>query len=191
MKQIKIYISLLFLGLFGASCETEMVERLDEFGLEQGGYMRTVSPYPVSATTFNVSKANMTGTKMEIVAEAVTPQFGALFSSYDLVVRFVDATPANGNNSKPDAALRSIPASAFSKDPVTNYPRLTITITGKQAQDALALTDAQISSGDRFEVRGTMRLTNGRSFNASNTGANITGGAFYSSPFFYRLNILP
>lgn len=188
MKQIKIYISLLFLGLFGASCETEMIDRLDEFGLEQGGYIRTVTPL---TNVFSLSKANMTGTKMEIVAEAVTPEFGALFSSYDLVVRFVDATPDNGNNSKPDAALRSIPASAFSKDPVTNYPRLTITITGKQAQDALALTDAQISSGDRFEVRGTMRLTNGRSFNANNTGANITGGAFYSSPFFYRLNILP
>jgi hypothetical protein len=34
-----------------------------------------------------------------------------------------------------------------------------------------------------------MFLKDGRSFDRSNTGVNITGGAFYNSPFFYRVNI--
>jgi hypothetical protein len=174
-----------FAALAFASCETEIVERFDEFNFEKGGYMRQVTPFPVAA--FTVSKANMAGTKIEFVAEAVTPESGALFASYDLVVRFVDRT--GGTSSKADVALKSIPASAYAKDPTTGYPRATITITGKEMQDKLGLADADINATDRFEVRGTMRLTNGKAFNAANTGVNITGGAFYSSPFLHTANV--
>lgn len=189
MKLFK-YLSLISaISLFFVACKTEMVEKLDDFNLEQGGYMRTVTPYPVAATTFNVSKANMAGTKMEAVLEAVTLDKGALFSSYDLTVKFVDATPANGNKSTSDVTLRSIPASAYTKDATTGYPRHTLVITGADVLTATKLTAADISSGDRFEISATMKLTNGKAFNAANTGPDITGGAFYSSPFFYRLNV--
>jgi len=189
MKSI-IKIGLLFTVLFFYSCKTEIIERLDEFSFESGGYMRTVTPYPVSATTFSVSKANMAGTKMELVAEAVTQNLGAFFSSYDLVVRFVDGTPANGKSDKPDVVLKSYPASAYAKDPTTGYPRATISITGKEMQDVLKLADTDLTKGDRFEVRGTMKLTDGKSFDAVNSSPDITGGAFYSSPFFYRINVV-
>lgn len=185
MKSI-IKIGLLFSVLAFSSCETEIVEKIDEFSFEQGGYMRQVTPFPVAA--FTVSKANLAGTKIEFLAEAVTPDAGALFASYDLVVRFVDRT--GGTSSKADVALKSIPASAYAKDPTTGYPRATITITGKEMQDKLGLTDADLTATDRFEVRGTMKLTNGKSFNAANTGANITGGAFYSSPFLHQANVV-
>jgi hypothetical protein len=187
MKIVNKFLAVFATGLLLTACETEMVERIDEFGLEQGGYIRQVTPFPVTAFTVNLG--NMAGSKMEFVAEAVTPEFGALFQSYDMVVRFVDATPANGTNNVADVALKSVPASAFVKDATTGYPRATISVTGKEAQDALKLTAAQIARGDRFEVRGTMKLTNGKSFTASNTSANITGGAFYSSTFFHRINI--
>lgn len=169
-----------------AACETEMIERFDEFSFDNGGYMRTVTPL---STTFTVSKANMTGTKMEMVLEAVTPDQGANFDRYEMRIRFVDATAANGNNSKAEAAFKSFAASQYAKDPQTGYPRLTVSVTGKEMMDVLALTDAQVSSGDRFEITATMFLKDGRSFNASNTGADIRGGAFYNSPFFYRVNI--
>ncbi len=180
----------MLIGLASVSCKTEMVERIDEFSLEQGGYMRTVTPFPVIDATFRVSKANMTDTKMELVAEAVTPNQGALFQSYDLSIRLVDATPANGDKTTVATALRSIPASAYAKDATTGYPRTTISVTGAEALTATKLTAADVSAGDRFEIRATMKLTNGKSFNATNTGVNITGGAFYSSPFFYRINVL-
>ncbi|MFN4144793.1 MAG: hypothetical protein ACK4GN_03135 [Runella sp.] len=190
MKFLKYSSLLLAIGIFFAACKTEMIERLPEFSLEQGGYMRTVTPFPVSATTFSVSRANMSGTRMEAVLEAVTPEKGARFASYDLSVRFVDATPANGNNSTQVVALRSIPASAYTKDAQTGYPRHTLIITGTELLTATRVTTDQISNGDRFEVTATMKLTDGRAFNASNTGVNITGGAFYSSPFFYRINVV-
>ena len=133
MKYTHSFWIALLIGLASVSCKTEMIERVDEFSLEQGGYMRTVTPFPVVNATFTVSKANMSGTKMELVAEAVTPDKGALFSTYDLSVRFVDATPANGDKTTTFATLRSIPASAYAKDPTTGYPRATITVTGAEA----------------------------------------------------------
>jgi hypothetical protein len=187
MKHISKYSMLMFFGLFLMACETEMIEKLDDFNLAQGGYMRTVTPYPVATTTWNVSKANMTGTKMEAVIEAVTPSAGANFASYELVVRYVNAA---GATVKADAALSTLQASQFAKDATTGYPRFTMSVTGKQMQDALKMTDAEVVAGGRFEVRATMVLADGKRFTAANTGANITGGAFYSSPFFYRVNVI-
>ncbi len=184
-----IKIVILFLAFALVSCEQEIVERFDTLKLPNGGYIRTVTPFPVTNTTFNVKKSDMAGTKWEILAEAVTPNGGANFDRYELIIRFVDATPANGNNSKPDVPFKTFPSTGFAKDAASGYPRATLSATGKEMMDVLKLTDAEISAGDRFEIRGTMFLKDGRSFNLTNTGANITGGAFYSSPFFYRVNI--
>lgn len=185
MKNI-FKLGVLLLAVVLTACETEMIERFDEFNFDKGGYMRTVTPL---STTFTVSRANMTGTKMEQVLEAVTPDFGANFDRYELSIAFVDATPANGSNSRPAVAFQTLSSSQFTADPQTKYPRFTLSVTGKAMQDKLGLTDAQISATDRFEVTGKMFLKDGRSFDRSNTGVNITGGAFYNSPFFYRVNI--
>jgi hypothetical protein len=171
--------------LFG--CETEMVTRIDTFTLPTGGYMRTVLPFPVAATTFSVKISDMANTKLEAEIEAVTTESGARFASYELVIRQVSSA---GETLKADVPLKIIQASAFAKDAKTNYPRLKMTITGKEAQDALQLTTEDLLTGTRFEVRGTMVLTNGQRFNAANSSANITGGAFYSSPFLYRINLV-
>lgn len=188
MKYIKIFSVLALAVFLTTACKTEMVEKFDELALETGGYMRTVTPFPLPAA-YTISKANLTGTKMEQVLEAVTPSAGALFQSYDLSIRFVDTTPANGTKTTAVLPLRSIPASAYAKDATTGYPRHTLVVTGTEALAATQLTNADISAGDRWEITATMKLTNGRAFNAANTGANITGGAFYSSPFLYRMNV--
>ncbi|MDX1941267.1 MAG: hypothetical protein SFU99_11995 [Saprospiraceae bacterium] len=189
MKNI-IKTTILFLVFTSLSCDQEIIERIDEFSLEQGGYMRTVTPFPVSNTTFKVSKANMAGSKWEFVAEAVTSNFGANFESYDWVVKFVDATAANGTNNVANKNFKSFPASVYTKDAVTGYPRATLGSTGKELMDALGLTDEQVAAGDRFEITATMRLKDGKSFNATNSDPDITGGAFYSSPFAYRVNVV-
>ena len=186
MKSIIKFFFLISVLAF-SSCETEIIERLDEFNFEKGGYIRTIE-FPIP--TFNVSKANLTGTKMAMTLEAVTDNFGAEFASYDLVVRYVDKTATNGTNNKTDVALKSLAAGSFAPDPVTKYPRLSLSITGKEMQDALKLTDAEMAKGDQFEIRGTMKLTNGKSFNLVNSDPDITGGAFYNAPFLYRVNVI-
>ncbi|MGA0558265.1 hypothetical protein ACO2Q8_16515 [Larkinella sp. VNQ87] len=186
---MKYFTILLGMILLVGACKTEVVDKIDERNMEQGGYIRTVTPYPVVNSTFSVSKANMGGTKLELVAEAVTPDYGAMFASYDLSIAFVDATPANGTKTTTAVALKSLAASTFAKDAQTGYPRATITVTGTEALTATKLALTDISAGDYFTITGVMKLTNGKSYTASNTGVNITGGAFYSSPFSYRLNV--
>ena len=190
MKNIKKYSMLVVCGLMALACKTEMVERIDLDALENGGYVRTVTPFPVLAATFNYSLANMSGTKMEFLAEAVTPNKGANFATYDFSVTFIDRTPANGTKTGTAQPLKSVPASAFSKDATTGYPRATISITGAEALTASKVAAADVSVGDTFDIVGTMKLADGKTFSASNTGQNITGGAFYSSPFFYRVNVI-
>lgn len=181
---------MLVLGLSVMACKTDIVEQINLETLENGGYVRTVSPYPVAATTFNYSLANMSGTKMEFLAEAVTPNKGAAFASYELAVKFVDATPANGTKTGTSQLLKSVAASSFTKDATTGYPRATITVTGSEALAASKVALSDMTDGDRFEITGTMKLTDGKAFTTTNTGLNITGGAFYSSPFFYRVNVI-
>lgn len=186
MKKI---ISFLFAGLAITACQTDIVSHIDDKALENGGYMRTVSPYPVINSTFSVSKANLSGTKLELVAEAVTPNYGALLLSYDLSIAFVDATPANGTKNVAAVALKSLTPTNFTKDATTGYPRTTLAITGTEALNAVKLTSADITATDYFTVTAVMNLTNGKSFSSANTGVNVTGGAFYSSPFTYRINV--
>ena len=190
MKNIKKYSMLLVLGLFVIACKTEIVEQINLETLENGGYVRTVTPYPVAATTFNYSLANMSGTKMEFLAEAVTPNKGANFASYDFTVTFIDRTPANGTKTGTAQPLKSVTASAFTKDATTGYPRATISITGAEALTASKVAATDVSVGDTFDIVGRMTLKDGKIFTATNTGLNITGGAFYSSPFFYRVNVI-
>ncbi|GGM84146.1 hypothetical protein GCM10010967_14950 [Dyadobacter beijingensis] len=186
--------SLLIFGLMMliGGCDSPLEnDRIDEFALESGGYMRIVSPYPVTASSFSFSVGNMKGTKMECLHEAVTQNKGSLFESYRLVISFVDNTPDNGVNPVSGKAFRSIPASSYALDASTGYPRATMIITGQEALEAVGLDLTKIAAGDRFEITGTMILTDGKSFSAANTAIDITGGAFYSSPFFYRIAVKP
>lgn len=190
MKNIKKYSMIIVLGLLVMACKTEIVEKINLETLENGGYVRTVTPFPIDPRdkpkTFRFILSSASSTKMEFVAEAVTPNKGAAFASYELAIKFVDVTPANGNKTGTSQPLKTIVSSTFIKDAVTGYPRTTIVVTGTEAVAASKVALADMSAGDRFEITGIMKLTDGKTFTAANTGLNITGGDFYSSPFFYR-----
>ncbi|MDR6196976.1 hypothetical protein [Siphonobacter sp. SORGH_AS_0500] len=185
----KLILGLLAMAML--ACKTDMINRIDTEEMENGGYVRTVTPYPVLSSTFSFNKAALSSTAMSFVAEAITPNKGGYLSSYDLTIGFVDNTRSRGSNASVNPlTLKSIAASAFAKNDTTGYPRTVISVTATEALTTLKLPADSINVGDYFEIRGTMKLTTGQSFNANNTGANITGGAFYSSPFYYRVNVV-
>jgi len=161
-----------------------MVDQIDQFNLKQGGYMRTVTPFPLPI--FSLSKAGFSTSKVEMILEAVTPNFGANFDRYEMVVRFVDNTISNGNSSKTDRPLRVLNVSEYTKDPTTGYPRFQLVITGQQMLTTLGLSLNDITATDRFEIRCKMFLKDGTFHDATNSSGDILGGAFYSSPFLYR-----
>jgi hypothetical protein len=184
------FLSLIIIGFLAACTSDYPVERIDEFTLETGGYVRTVLPFPVGNTTFNVKVSDLNGSKWEFLAEAVTPNGGDNFASYEWVARFVDATAANGSNSVADKPFKIYQASSFTKDPQTGYPRATLGSTGRELVTAVGLSDDKVAAGDRFEIRATIVLKDGKRFTSTNSSADLTGGVFYTSPFFYRVNVV-
>ena len=169
--------------LIASSCKTEIVTPIDIFALEQGGYMRIISGTSCVSSA-SVKRTNMAGTNLTMIHEAVTPNLGANFSAYDLEIRHVGAT------STPWKAYRTIAASEYKADEKTGYPRNTFVITGAEALTSVGLDTSKVATGSKFELRGTMKLNDGKKFNADNTGTNITGGAFYCSPFTYRMDVI-
>ncbi|WP_234735945.1 hypothetical protein [Tellurirhabdus bombi] len=174
-----------------ASCETQMIDKIDVFKLETGAYMRTVAPWPLTAANGITYKiATLPAAQVAMTIEAVDPQQGAMLASYDLQVRFVDNTPANGNSAKAYVDLRSIPAASFTKDAsVSMYPRTQLVLTAAELMTKLGLKATDVAANDSFEVHAIMRLTDGRSFTDANSGSEIKGGAYFKSPFFYRITL--
>jgi hypothetical protein len=187
-KYIKTFSAMLVIAAITASCKTEMIDRVPPATeLENGAYMRTIS---INPSNQQMSVANAAA-QISYEIEAVDNQKGGLLQSYDLQIRFVDRTPANGTNNVAYRNFRSIPASAFARNSVSGLPRHTMVIRLSEAIQALGLQANQVAATDQIEIDATLRLTNGRSFNARNTGVNITGGPYYNSPFFYRITLIP
>lgn len=189
LKYIKTFSAMLAITAVTASCKTEMIDRVAPItDLENGAYMRTIS---INPSNQQVSTATAASAQLTYVIEAVDNQKGALLQSYDLQVRFVDRTPANGTNNVAYRNFRSIPASAFATFAASGLPRHTMVVRIADALQTLGLQPNQVAATDLIEIDATIRLTNGRSFNSRNTGVNITGGPYYNSPFFYRITMIP
>ena len=214
MKYLKNGIAVAFAACITMACKTDMIERLDELNFETGAYMRTIpfevyrSGSPAAKNQVDFFKSKFNEGKFETVLEAVTANKAEDFAKYDLSIRFVDNTPSNGNKSTAFVPFRSIPASAFAKDPQTGYPRHTLAISASEVLSTTKVTLADMTPqplerranglfpkqlsfkdilGDEFQISAVMTLANGKTYSASNTGSNITGGAFYASPFLYRI----
>ncbi|HNR06964.1 MAG TPA: hypothetical protein PKM27_06570 [Saprospiraceae bacterium] len=183
MKKMLI-LSLGFV-LFG-SCEIDDLNKIDLLNLDNGAYMRTISP---TAANMAFLKTELGTASLTFTVEAVDPDRGAQFGSYDLAVEFRDRTASNGNNSVALKNLKSIAPTGFTTDPTSGYLRGTFTISSAEIMTALGVTADKVSVGDSFDVFSTLVTKDGRKFSDKNTDPDILGGAFYNSPFYYRLNI--
>ncbi len=183
MKKIFIIaIGLVFLG----SCEIDDLNKIDLLNLANGAYMRTISP---TAANTSFTLAGLAGASLTFTVEAVDPDKGAQFASYDLAVEFRDRTASNGNNSVALKTLKSISPTGFNPDPTSGYLRGTFTITSAEIMSTLGVTADKVTVGDSFDVFATLVTKDGRKYSDKNTDPDILGGAFYSSPFYYRINI--
>ncbi len=191
----KFIIGCLCLVSFLGACELEDLDKVDLLNLPTGGYMRNIVPRHATLGaphigTLTFSLAALNAGKIDFTVEAVTAEKGTQFASYDLAVEFRDRTAANGNNTKPLKTLKSIPSSSYSPDATSGYPRASFVVTSTEIMTALGVTAAEVSTGDSFEITSTMVMKDGKKYSIINTDVNITGGAAYNSPFFYRINVV-
>ena len=104
---------------------------------------------------------------------------GDLLESVDV---FVDLSSGLSNTS--EAEVRSIPASAFTKND-NNLNETEIQMTLTEALGALGASNTDFTGGDAITVRLALNLTDGRSF----TNTDATGslqGSYFSSPYAYN-----
>ncbi len=186
MKNIKIIISFLFITAVVLSCRDADKDPLGFDKLTNGAFMRQIELVSGSFDLFNFSEAEFV-----ITLEAEDANGGDLFASYDIYVAFIDNTPIGEDTFNiAEVFVKTIDASAFTKDPESGLPRATITVTSAEAMAVLGITAVDLDGGDTFDFRGEMHLSDDRSFTITSTGPNIAGGEFYNSPFFNRVAVV-
>lgn len=190
MKYIK-YLSIVVLLLSVAvACKDESKLPYDYEKQVFGAYATVIE---VPSGSFLAQDApgfplNPAVSRFIITLEARDVKKGGLLQEMEFMVKFIDN---NAPILEPDeTSVAVVPASAFTKDPATGYPRATITIESADILTALGLTASDVNGGDVFEIRHILRLTDGREFTNTNTNGVITGGAFFNAPMLSTVSVL-
>lgn len=126
--------------------------------------------------------------EFSVTLEVRDVQKGGLFKEYEFFVTFVDNNPPTLDLD--EVSVGVFPASLFTKDPSTGYPRATLTVEAVDVINALGITQNDVRGGDVFEFRHVLRLKDGREFTNTNTSGVVTGGAFFNAPMFHAVSVL-
>jgi hypothetical protein len=181
---MKLYKGLIILMAFmvsAISCKDfEPAIPYDTFDF--AAYMRTIS---IPSGTYNFF--DLENSVFTITVEAVDEKKGNLLDSYDLYVRFRDG---GTNTLGPEVFLKTIPKSAFTVNSTSGLPRATFSVTAPEAAAATGTNLEDADAGDSYDIRAVMKLTDGRQYTNTNVNGDVSGGAFFRSPFFYRVNIV-
>ena len=182
MNKLSKILPVLALSLIVSCSSDDKVVDDVQNDITNGAILRTLS---VNNATLNSSDPD---SEFSVTVEEQDVEDGALMESVSIYVSINDLTPDNGTTVANDVFIKEIPASAFTTGEL-GLPRATLTATFGEAATAMGLTSADHSPGDVFVFGLSLKLTDGRIFDASNAGGIITGG-FFASPFKYNALIL-
>lgn len=148
-----------------------------------GGSLRNVA-----VTSPNITLGDPAA-KFSVQLEVQDIENGKGTSSIEIYVSFKDNSTKNGNNPKSEVLLRTVSSTDFVAG-ARELLNANIVVTITELKTKLALTNAQFTGGDQFTIRLVQVLKDGRRFTNTNASANITGGAYFSSPFLYNANVV-
>jgi len=188
MKTFKfIFVVLAAMGM-AISCSDDK-GFFDKDAIVYAAYLNVVAT--PSSTFGTVSQSDFrlnTTSKYEVTLEERDVERGKLFQSVDFYVKLKDNTvPKLTTN---EVKVKSVPSTSFTQDPETDYPRATISISAQEVLSALGLAQGDVNGGDQVELRYELVMKDGRIFTDSNASGVVTGGAFFNSPFFYRIPVV-
>lgn len=182
----KIIISTLLIAIMLSCRDNDLLPlNYHDVNGENGSYLRTVS---IPSPKLDLTK--FSSTYFEIVYEAGVVDVSK-FESVSLTLQFNDNTPNSPDNNvatytRKPVSLSDLPASSFTIDPTSNLPRRNFKISGVDILKALNLPVDSVTFGDTFDLIETINY-DGQSWSFSNTSADLTGGAFYGSPFIHTI----
>jgi hypothetical protein len=188
MSKIKVLFGFM-LALAISACTDFVDPAIPYSDFNTGVYLRTLSV----TSSFNFFQ--LSTSKFSLMVEAVDIEDGKTVDKVDVLVR-----RRRGQALTPEVQVKSVPASEFKPhtiiDPLVHestgspYPAATIEITVPEALQAMNLTAADVTGGDFFEFRLILTDKQGRTFTNSNLSPDLSGGQYYSSPFFYRIPVV-
>lgn len=185
MKKIIKSLSILLLAVSLFSCEESdnPIDYVFNNTVIGGGSLRTIKV--ISPT---IALGDPAG-KFQVTLEVQDINNGDATDKIDVYVSFKDNFIADGNNTKAEVLLKSIPSTSFTEG--TRELRFAdVTVTTAELKTKLVLTDSQYTGGDQFTIRLAQVLKDGRIFTVSNSNSTIIGGAYFSSPFRYNANVV-
>ena len=186
MKKNILTYSFALLGLLLLNSCKESDKVIDEVfdNVTRGATLRTMNLINGTVNVFDLANSTF-----EVELEYRDNEQGALFSSYDVYVSFIDNTDDGVDNSKPEVFLQNVPSSELPINPEYGFPRGVLQLPANESLAALGLSEDQLNGGDVFFYRLVLKLTDGREF-TNNASGNVTGGSFFSSPFAYAAPVV-
>jgi hypothetical protein len=188
MKTFKfIFVVLAAMGM-AISCSDDK-GFFDKDAIVYAAYLNVVATPKSTFGTVSQSDFRLnTTSEYQVTLEERDVERGKLFQAVDFYVKLRDNTVPKITTS--EIKLKTVPSSAFAQDPNTDYPRATISITAQEVLTALSLTQGDVNGGDQIELRYELVMKDGRVFTNTNASGIVTGGAFFNSPFFYRIPVV-
>jgi hypothetical protein len=188
MKKLRVIFGFLIALSFSA-CTDFVDPAIPYSNFDTGVYLRTLSVTP------NFNFFQLSSAKFTLMVEAVDVEDGKRVKEVDVFVR-----RRRGAALSPEVKVTNVQASAFVPHTVkladvhpesgSKYPAATIDVTLTQALQAMNFTLADINGGDFFEFRLVLTAIDGRQYTNSNLSGDVAGGAYYRSPFFYRIPVV-
>lgn len=173
-KKIKLSIVLILVLLIGSCSKDDKIIDDTFDGITNGAILRII----------DVVSGDMalgdSAARFEVVLEEQDNQNGDLFKQIDVYTSFQGGTKT---------FVKTIDASTFTIFQDTGLPRGTVMATIDELSTAVGINPSSLTGGEAFSIELDLVLTDGRIFNADNTGANVSGGAFYNSPFKFSSTI--
>lgn len=134
-------------------------------------------PRLVEETPRELDLANLGSASYSYAVELVDLEKGALVSTYDLDVTYIDNNPDNGDKSAGPTRLRSISSSDFTTN-ANGFKQVDVTVTLQELLDLFGLSADDLKANDQFYFFTTLTMNDGRTFSADNSTAAVNGPAF-------------
>jgi hypothetical protein len=179
MKKIQIILSMLVATFVATSC-TDFVEPAIPYnGFETGTYLKTITA-PAPINFFDIDNANFS-TLLECHAIDKINNVKEL----DVFVKH-----RRGNTVSPEVKLTTIAGSSFTSTGDSKWPRGTVAVKVADALAKLGFIKTNIKGGDFLEYRLLLTTNDNKVFTNNNLTADVSGGEYYASPFFYRVAVV-
>ncbi|WP_255067070.1 hypothetical protein [Lacihabitans sp. LS3-19] len=179
MKKIKLIYSLM-IAMFVASSCTDFVEPAIPYnGFETGTYLKTITA-PAPINFFDMDNA-----KFSALLECHAIDKINNVKSVDVFVKH-----RRGATLSSEVLLGTVDGGAFTTTGDSKWPRGTVSFPFTAALSKLGFSKTNIKGGDFLEYRLVLTTNDGKTFTNSNLTADVSGGEYYASPFFYRVAVV-